>query len=29
MAIKLKAVERLVIFKKNEPGQYRGVMQAG
>ncbi len=29
MAIKLKAVERLVKFKKNEPGQYRGVMQAG
>ena len=28
MAIKLKAVERLVKFKKNEPGQYRGVMQA-
>ena len=29
MAIKLKAVERLVKLKKNEPGQYRGVMQAG
>ena len=29
MAIKLKAVERLVKFKKNEPGQDRGVMQAG
>ena len=27
MALKLKAVERLVEFKKNEPGQYRGVMQ--
>ena len=27
MAIKLKAVERLVKFKKNEPGQYRYVMQ--
>jgi hypothetical protein len=29
MALKVKAVERLVKFKKNEPGQYRGVMQAG
>ena len=28
MALKVKAVERLVKFKKNEPGQYRGVMQA-
>ena len=27
MAIKLKAVERLVKFKKDEPGQYRYVMQ--
>ena len=27
MALKVKAVERLVKFKKNEPGQYRYVMQ--
>ena len=27
MALKVKAVERLVKFKKNDPGQYRYVMQ--
>ena len=27
MALKVKAIERLVKFKKNEPGQYRYVMQ--
>ena len=27
MALKVKAVERLVKFKKDDPGQYRYVMQ--
>ena len=28
MALKVKAVERLVKFKKDDPGQYRYVMRA-